>query len=168
MTLNVAIIQGRVAQDIEVKQANQTVKAEFTVAVDKNKSKNGQRDANFIRCVAWGNIAEMVGNYFSKGKPIIVQGELNSRSYTNQQGQKVFVTEIIVQSVQFQQAENNNGGNQPSANYSQNNNYRNQGQSQGNGFNQGGFNQGNGFNQGGFNQGNGFNQGGFNQNGFNQ
>jgi single-stranded DNA-binding protein ssb len=112
MTLNRVVIQGRMAHDPDVQGVGANkLKAEFTLAVDRGKDGNGQpREANFIRCVAWNAMAERVETYFQKGKPALVEGELNTYSYTNKQGQKVFVTEVLAHDIHFQQGESQGEG----------------------------------------------------------
>lgn len=101
--LNSTALVGRMTKDPELKytQSGKSV-ANFTLAVERNfKDANGEKLTDFINCVIWGKGAETLCNYTHKGSMIGVVGELNTRSYENQQGQKVFVTEVNVRDFQF-------------------------------------------------------------------
>ncbi|EGQ3188022.1 single-stranded DNA-binding protein, partial [Staphylococcus pseudintermedius] len=89
--------------------------ATFTLAVNRNfKSKDGEQQADFINCVVFKKQAENVKNYLSKGSLAGVDGRLQSRSYENQEGRRVYVTEVICDSVQFLEPKSNNqSNNQP-------------------------------------------------------
>lgn len=94
---------GRLTKDVELKTtSNQNVFCNFTIAVDRRfKDANGQRQADFINCVAWKQTAEFIQKYFHKGSRIGVCGSIQTRSYDNENGQKVFVTEVIVDEAEF-------------------------------------------------------------------
>lgn len=94
---------GRLTKDVEAKMtSNQKVFCNFTLAVDRRfKDANGQRQADFINCVAWNQTAEFIQKYFQKGSKIGVCGSIQTRSYDNNNGQKVFVTEVIVDEAEF-------------------------------------------------------------------
>ncbi|MEG0157531.1 MAG: single-stranded DNA-binding protein, partial [Anaerovoracaceae bacterium] len=75
--------------------------ASFTIAVQRRfKNKNGEYDADFINCVAWGSTAEYISNHIDKGRLIGVEGRLQIRTYENKDGKKVWVTEVIADSVE--------------------------------------------------------------------
>lgn len=101
--MNKVIIKGRLTKDIELRQtSNQIANCSFTVAVDrKYKDNNGQRQADFISCVAWRNTATFLSQYFHKGSELIVTGELQTRTYDDNNGKKVYVTEVVVDDVEF-------------------------------------------------------------------
>lgn len=101
MALNQAIIMGRITKDLEIKQtpSGATVLS-FTVAVDRY-SKNEEKAADFISCVAWNKTAEFIGKYFGKGRMIAVTGNLHTRNYEDKNGVKHYVTEVWVDSADF-------------------------------------------------------------------
>lgn len=100
--LNKVILQGRIAQDIEIKQT-QSGKAvtTFSLAVERDYSTNGEKETDFINIVAWGNTAEFIGKYFSKGKQMLVTGSLNIRKYQTQNGENRYQAEVKADSVYF-------------------------------------------------------------------
>ncbi|MCY9153693.1 single-stranded DNA-binding protein [Bacillus haynesii] len=101
--LNRTVLVGRLTRDPELRytQSGQVV-ASFTIAVNRTfKNKNGETEADFINCVAWRNTAENISNHLKKGSMAGVDGRLQTRSYDDQSGRKVFVTELVVETVQF-------------------------------------------------------------------
>jgi len=100
---NKVIVMGRITKDIELKTTPQGVTVtSFTVAVDRPYTAKGQeKQTDFFNCVAWRSTAEFIAHYFGKGRMIHFDGELQNRSYTDKNGDKKTVTEIIVSSVQF-------------------------------------------------------------------
>lgn len=101
--MNKVILIGRLTKDPEVKStSSQTALCNFTIAVDRRfKDANGNRQADFINCVAWRQQAELLGRYFHKGSRIALVGNLQSRSYDDNQGQKRYVTEVVVDEIEF-------------------------------------------------------------------
>ncbi|HPG64303.1 MAG TPA: single-stranded DNA-binding protein [Saccharofermentans sp.] len=101
--MNKVILIGRLTKDPEVKNTSSQVQfCNFTIAVDRRfKDANGQRQADFINCVAWRQTASFIGSYFRKGSKVAVVGSLQSRSYDDQSGQKRYVTEVVVDEVEF-------------------------------------------------------------------
>ncbi|MBN4724466.1 single-stranded DNA-binding protein, partial [Escherichia coli] len=84
--------------------------AKFTLAVNRTfTNQSGEREADFINCVTWRRQAENVANFLKKGSLAGVDGRLQTRNYENQQGQRVFVTEVQAESVQFLEPKNNGG-----------------------------------------------------------
>lgn len=112
--MNKAIIMGRLVRDPEVRQSNDTTIARYTVAVDRRRS-DAEQTADFIPCVAFGKAAEFAEKYLFKGTKIVVEGRIQTGSYTNKEGQKVHTTDVIVESQEFAESkkqgetENNNG-----------------------------------------------------------
>ena len=102
MAFNKIILIGRLVRDAEVKytQTGTTV-AQFTLAVDRPVAKGEQKEADFISCVAFGKLAETIGNYTQKGSKILVEGRLQVRNYENKEGKKVYVSEVIVNGMEF-------------------------------------------------------------------
>ncbi|MDK3983749.1 single-stranded DNA-binding protein [Staphylococcus pseudintermedius] len=120
--LNRTVLVGRLTKDPDFRTTPSGVEvATFTLAVNKNfKSKDGEQQADFINCVVFKKQAENVKNYLSKGSLAGVDGRLQSRSYDNQEGRRVYVTEVICDSVQFLEPKNNNqSNNQPQQQRSQ-------------------------------------------------
>lgn len=112
--LNQAIIMGRFVRDPELRNTNiGTAVASFTLAVDRDfKSENGEREADFIDCVAWRSTAEFVCNHFAKGKAAVVSGRLQIRSWTDNDGNKRKNAEIVVQNIYFADSKRNDGAGQ--------------------------------------------------------
>ena len=102
MINNVTLV-GRITKEPELRYTPQNkAVASFTLAVNRQfKNANGEREADFINCVVWKKSAENVEKYCSKGSLVGVEGRIQTRSYDNQQGQKVYVVEVICNSVQF-------------------------------------------------------------------
>jgi len=101
--MNKVILVGRLVKDPEVKTTQSQVSVcSFTIAVDRRfKAANGERQADFISCVAWRQQAEFLGRYFQKGSRVGIIGNLQSRSYDDATGKKVYVTEVIVDEIEF-------------------------------------------------------------------
>lgn len=101
--INRVVLVGRLTKNPEFRTTPSGVDvATFTLAVNRNfKSKNGEQQADFINCVVFRKQAENVNNYLNKGSLAGVDGRLQSRSYENKEGQRVFVTEVICDNVQF-------------------------------------------------------------------
>ena len=126
--MNKVILVGRLTADPELRQTQSGVSScRFTVAVDRRfADKNtGERQADFITCVAWRQTAEFVSRYFSKGKLICVEGSLRTGSYTDRNHADVthYTTEVFVDNVEFVGGKNESGGSQGGYQNS-NNNYQ--------------------------------------------
>lgn len=101
--INRVIIMGRLTADPELRQTQSGVSVlSFTVAVDSRfANQNGERQTNFIYCVAWRHTAEFISKYFVKGKMIGVDGSLQSRNFVDKNGNNRTVLEVIVENVSF-------------------------------------------------------------------
>ena len=101
--LNKVIVMGRLVRDPELRRTNSgTAVASFTIACGRDcKSDGGERDADFIECVAWRNTAEFVSKYFAKGRMAVVSGRLQTRNWTDKEGNKRKATEIVSERVYF-------------------------------------------------------------------
>jgi single-strand DNA-binding protein len=113
--LNKVILGGRLTADPELKQTPSGVSViSFTVAVNRRfGSKNGEQNetqADFINCVAWRQTAEFISKYFRKGSAICVTGSIQTRSWTDQQGQKRYTTEVVVDEAMFVDSRGENDG----------------------------------------------------------
>lgn len=98
--INRAVLTGRITRDPELRYTqNGTAVVQFTLAVDRQfRNQDGEREADFINCVIWRKSAENFANFTHKGSKIGVDGRIQTRSYENQQGNRVYVTEVIVDS----------------------------------------------------------------------
>lgn len=97
--MNKAVITGRLTKDIVLSDKGV---AKFTVASQRNfKNADGKYEADFINCTAFGKNAEFISKYFSKGSQICVEGRINTGSYTNKDGNKVFTTDVAVDRAEF-------------------------------------------------------------------
>ena len=101
--MNKVELIGRLTKEPELKlTSNQTQFCNFSIAVDRRfKDANGQRQADFINCVAWKQTAVFIQKYFHKGNRIGLTGCIQTRSFDDQNGQKRFVTEVVVEEVEF-------------------------------------------------------------------
>ena len=101
--LNRAILMGRLVADPELRQTPNGVSVcSFRIAVDRNYSgRNGERQTDFLDIVAWRNTAEFVSRYFNKGKMIIVEGSIQSRSYEDKNGNKRTAVEVVADNCMF-------------------------------------------------------------------
>ena len=103
--MNKVQLVGRLTRDPEIRYSqgeNATATARFSVAVNRRfKNSEGNYDADFINCVAFGKSAEFVEKYFKKGMAIGLTGRIQTGSYTNKDGQKVYTTDVIVEETEF-------------------------------------------------------------------
>ena len=101
--LNKIILIGRLTKDVELRytESGKAV-ANFTLAVDRPfKKAQGEKEADFIRIVVWGKLAEHCGNYIGKGRLVAVSGRLQIRSYEGNDEQKKYITEVVADEVRF-------------------------------------------------------------------
>lgn len=109
--INSIVLVGRLTKDPELRYtpSNQAV-ATFSLAVNRNfKSQNGEREADFINCVIWRQQAENLANWAKKGALIGIAGRIQTRSYENQQGQRVYVTEVVAEQFQLLESQKERG-----------------------------------------------------------
>lgn len=101
--MNKAIIVGNLTKDPEQRTTpNGTAVTSFTVAVNRRyKSQDGQQQTDFINCVAWRSTAEFIAKYFTKGSRIGIVGTIQTRTYDDQNGNKRYVTEVVVDEAEF-------------------------------------------------------------------
>ena len=100
--INRVVMVGRMTRDPELRRTqNGSAVASFTLAMNRPKRNDEEQQADYISCVVWNKVAENVDKYCSKGSLVGVEGRLRSRSYDNAQGQRVYVTEVVCDSVQF-------------------------------------------------------------------
>lgn len=114
LNLNKVILVGRMTSDPELKQTqNGTSVTSFTVAVNRKYQKDTEQTADFINCVAWRQTAEFLANHFHKGSSICVIGSIQTRSYTTQNGEKRYATEIVADEVRFVDSKSDNNSSAP-------------------------------------------------------
>ena len=119
--MNNVSLMGRLTKDPEVRYSANTqfANARFSVAVDRRLSKekrteaenSNQPTADFINCVAFGRTAEVIGQYFQKGNKIAITGHIQTGSYENQQGQRIYTTDVIVDQFDFVESANSSSTN---------------------------------------------------------
>lgn len=115
--LNHISIMGRLTRDPELRRTNSgTAVASFTLAVDRDfKSDGGERETDFIECVAWKGTAEFASKYFAKGKMAIVAGRLQIRGWTDKDGNKRKTAEVVADNVYFGDTKKEDSGNYASS-----------------------------------------------------
>ncbi len=118
---------GRLTKDLEIKQTQQGKSvASFTLAINRSyTNQQGQREADFIQCVIWEKGAENLSRFVRKGSQIGIEGQIQTRSYENQQGGKTYVTEVVVQKFHLldPKQDNQQGGYHQQSNNNQQYNY---------------------------------------------
>ncbi len=115
--MNKVILMGRLVRDPEVRYSqgeNATAVARFTLAVDRRFNRNNGDDSNtdFIGCVAFGRQAEFAEKYFRKGTKIAITGRIQTGSYTNRDGARVYTTDVVVEEQEFAESKNSSGSNE--------------------------------------------------------
>lgn len=112
--MNKVILMGRLTRDPEVRYSqgdNPTAIARYTLAVDRRFNRNGDdASADFIGCVAFGRSAEFAEKYLRKGTKIAITGRIQTGSYTNKDGVKVYTTDVVVEDQEFAESKNSAGG----------------------------------------------------------
>lgn len=108
--INNVVLVGRLTKDPDLKYtASGTAVSTFTLAVNRNfTNQSGNREADFINCVIWRKSAETLANYAKKGTLLGVTGRIQTRSYENQKGQRVYVTEVVVENFQLLESRSTN------------------------------------------------------------
>lgn len=108
--MNKVILIGRLTKDPETRYTQSgTAVGSFTLAVDRRVKKDGQPSADFIPCVVWGKLAEVVANNLVKGRKVGIEGRLQVRSYDAQDGSKRYATEVIANELDFCDSKRGNG-----------------------------------------------------------
>lgn len=109
--MNKVILMGRLTRDPEVRYSqgeNSMAVARYSMAVDRPGAKEGQPSADFINCVAFGKNGEFAEKFLHKGTKILVEGRIQTGSYTNKDGQKVYTTDIVVEHHEFCESKGTN------------------------------------------------------------
>ncbi len=99
--LNKVFLMGRLTKDPDMRGEGTSLVARYTLAVDRKYQKEGEQQADFISCVAFSKGAEFVEKYLKKGTKIVVCGRIQTGSYTNKDGQKIYTTDVIVEEHDF-------------------------------------------------------------------
>lgn len=111
--MNKVILMGRLTRDPEMRYAqneNNTAVARYTLAVDRRFKRDGEQDADFIGCVVFGKGAEFAEKYLHQGTKIVITGRIQTGSYTNKEGQKVYTTDVMVEDQEFAESKANSNG----------------------------------------------------------
>ena len=115
--MNKVILMGRLTRDPDIRYSageNSTAVARYTLAVDRRFRRDGEQTADFISCVAFGRTAEFAEKYFHQGIRIVVSGRIQTGSYTNRDGVKVYTTDVVVEEQEFAESKSasaeNSGG----------------------------------------------------------
>ena len=116
--MNKVILMGRLTRDAEIRYSqgeNATAIARFTIAVDRrysrsNRGANEEQTADFISCVAFNKTAEFLERFGRKGTKFVLEGRIQTGSYTNKDGQRVYTTDVVADSVEFAESKNASGG----------------------------------------------------------
>lgn len=111
--MNKVILIGRLTRDPEVRYGqggSQTAVARFSIAVDRRFKREGEPDADFFNCTAFGKQAEFVERYLHKGIKMVVVGRIQNDNYTNRDGQQVYSVRVMVDELEFAESKNASGG----------------------------------------------------------
>ena len=116
--MNKVILMGRLTRDPDVKYTQQQMcAARFTLAVDRRFKRDGEQlTADFISCVAFGKTGEFIERYCHQGTKLVVEGRIQTGSYTNRDGNKVYTTDVVAESVEFAESKAAGGERKPPAN----------------------------------------------------
>ena len=112
--MNIVIIIGKIIKDIEMYTTSNdknTSIARYTLAVKRPFRQKGEPDADFLRCICFGRTAEAAEKYLGKGMKVAIEGRIQTRNYTNSEGQKIYTTDIVVEKQEF--LERKSGNSQP-------------------------------------------------------
>lgn len=116
--MNKVILMGRLCADPEVRYTqnqNQTAVARYRLAVDRRYKRDGEQTADFIPCVAFGKAAEFAEKYLRQGTKIAITGRIQTGSYTNRDGQKVYTTDVVIEEQEFAESKGASGNIEGSA-----------------------------------------------------
>lgn len=115
--MNRVVLIGRLTADPSLRYSQSGVAiVNFTLAIDRRfKNAQGEKETDFIKCIAFKQLAELVANYLSKGKQAAVDGRIQTGSYVNKDGQKVYTTDVIAENVQFLSPKDSNPSETPNS-----------------------------------------------------
>lgn len=112
--MNKVILMGRLTRDPEVRYSqgeSATAIARYTLAVDRRFKRDNEPNVDFINCVAFGKLGEFAEKYLQKGTKIAIVGRIQTGSYTNKDGQKVYTTDVVVEEQEFAESKSSSSGN---------------------------------------------------------
>lgn len=112
--MNNVVLMGRLTRDPEVRYSNSDTPlaiARYTLAVDRRFKRDGEPSADFIRCVSFGKAGEFAEKYFSQGMRVVVSGRIQTGSYKNRNGDTVYTTEVVTETLEFAESKKNSQGN---------------------------------------------------------
>lgn len=119
-------MMGRLTRDPEVRYSNEgNAASKFSLAVDRRYKREGQPDADFFNCVAFGKTAEFTEKYLKKGTKVVLEGELQNNNYTNKDGQKVYGMQIVVNSLEFAESKSSSNSDRESTQQVDSNDFMN-------------------------------------------
>lgn len=124
--MNKVILIGRLTRDPEIRAAGTTTVARFSIAVERRFKREGDPEADFFNCTAFGKQAEFVERYLRRGIKMVVVGRIQNDNYTNKDGQKVYSVQVMVDELEFAESKNAQSGGdfvQPTGGFQQNNNF---------------------------------------------
>ena len=99
--MNKVILMGRLTQEPQVNRGENSVVARYTLAEPRPRQVEGESNADFVSCVVFGRAAEFAENYLHQGTKLVVSGRIQTGSYTNKEGQKVYTTDVAIESQEF-------------------------------------------------------------------
>lgn len=114
--MNKVLLMGRLTRDPEVRYSqgeNNLAIARYTLAVDRRFQRNGEQSADFISCVAFGKAGEFAEKWFKQGTKVAITGRIQTGSYTNKEGQKVYTTEVVIEDQEFAESKNSHSQGAP-------------------------------------------------------
>lgn len=114
--MNKIILMGRLVRDPEVRYSqgeNTMAIARYTLAVDRKFKRDGEQNADFINCIAFGKNGEFAEKYLHKGIKLLIEGRIQTGNYTNKDGAKVYTTDVVVESCEFAESKNANQNERP-------------------------------------------------------
>ena len=118
--MNKVVLMGRLTRDPDVRYSQGETPlaiARYTLAVDRRFKRNGEQDADFINCVAFGRTAEFAEKYLKQGTKMVVSGRIQTGSYTNKDGQRVYTTDVVVEEQEFAESKSAAASNGGDSNY---------------------------------------------------
>lgn len=107
---------GRLTSDPEIRYSNgeeQIAIGRYRLAVNRRSSKQGEQEADFISCIAFGRAAEFADKYFRKGMQVLITGRIQTGSYTNREGIRVYTTDVVIEDQEFADSKRSNNGSSP-------------------------------------------------------
>ena len=114
--MNKVILMGRLVREPEVRYSSETAVARYTLAVDRRFRREGEATADFINCVAFGRQAEFAERYLKQGTKVCVTGRIQTGSYTNKDGVKVYTTDVVLDDIEFAESKNAQSNDAPAYN----------------------------------------------------